>query len=903
MKDALLHTKLQRSYLAPDIVPRERLIHRLEEGRQRPLTVITAPAGYGKSTLASRWAEASDHLFGWVSLDRDDNDLRQFLIYLLAAIRQLFPKIRLRTAPLLEAERLPSPTVLARYLLNDMHRAPKPFILVLDDYHRITTPSIHAFVAALLEHPAQSLHLVLLTRKSPPLPLATMRGRGQLAEIQASDLRFLPAEIAAFLKGMPNVTVDDATAAILEDKTEGWAAGLRLAGLYLQGEKGAQKRAQELNGSATFIADYLFSEVLSRLAPERVSYLTETAILDRFCAPLCRRVHQEPSDAVPKDSAERFIRWLLENNLFIIGLDGEGYWFRYHHLFRDVLKGVLRQQRAPDQIARLHRMAGSWFAENGLLEEALSHLLAAGDAPGAAQCVADNRYALMNRSQFTRLNRLLAMLPARNVTENPLLVTARAFICVEQGNYIDAHGLTLKAETMLTGSSPESEAYATLQNEVRVLHNLMDIFTVTTDSRRFDAQKAFGDLPAHAVFIKAYELGVRACFTQMKGDSKHTVTLTDEAFSNPIWPPNLKARMYFHLCIAHYMNADLTGVTRTARESLQTIRDATFFHTRAYANYFCGVALYLQNELQGAESLLLGILDDRHTASPSYVAEAGFVLSCIYLSQGDEAAAKRVLHQTETHCRENGHAKAGAVTLAFHAEFAMRRGDLRQARQICQHVDFTVRPPLWYFYVLELTPIKCLLAEGTEESLGKAHTRLTELDARMRPIHRINVRIEVLALLAMLHHKRGEDTAAMEHLQAALNLAEPGGWIRTFVDLGPPMGALLKSLTKPPPGPPYVQRVLKACLAQHPPLPLSAPNERNKPQAFVQGPVDFLTRRETEILPLLAEGMSNKKIATALYVSEETVKTHMKNIFRKLGANSRIEALNKAREMGIFTLT
>ena len=408
LKQGILLTKLQRPHVAPDILPRARLLDRLNEGRHRPLTLISAPAGYGKSTLASRWAAACDCPCGWVSLDNDDNDLRKFLNYLLAAIQQRFPKSDLRSETLLNADRLPAIAELARYLLNDLHQMPESFILVLDDYQHITEKSVHDLVAELLKHPAQTMHLVLLARKDPPLPIATMRGRGLVTEIRASDLRFTPDEAAALLSRVLNVAVDDATAALLDVKTEGWAAGLRLAGLYLQGQKEPKKQVQKLSGSSGHIAEYLTAEVLSRQHPEMVSYLIETSILDRFCAPLCEQMHRMGTRGYSRISefgAEQFIQWLVDANLFVIPLDDQGYWFRYHHLFQSFLQNVMRKQRTADKITELHRTAGNWFAENDLTEEAIRHLMAAGDTTAATQLVLDRRYGLMNTSQFFRLGR------------------------------------------------------------------------------------------------------------------------------------------------------------------------------------------------------------------------------------------------------------------------------------------------------------------------------------------------------------------------------------------------------------------------------------------------------------------------------------------------------------------
>jgi len=474
MKADILYTKLQRSPVAPDIVPRKRLSDRLEEGRHFPLTLISAPAGYGKSTLASRWVASDDSPFGWVSLDEVDNDPRQFLSYLLAAIKNVFPRIHLKTETLLESDQLPSATEVARYLLNDLNQMSEPFTLVLDDYHCISKPAVNDLMAALLAYPVRPLRLVLLTRKDPSLPIASLRGSGRVTEIRISDLLFTPTEVATFMNRMLGVPIDVDTAELLDVKTEGWAVGLRLVGLYLRGKKDLKASVQELSRRSVYIADYLFAEVLSRQDPEMVAYLLEASILERFCAPLCNQMHGNGTNRdhrPPAVGAEQFIQWLLESNLFAIALDDEVVWFRYHHLFKEFLNCMLRKQKGKGRIEGLHRLAGKWFAENGLIEEAIRHLLAAGDSPEAIQLVIAHRHELMNSSRFVRLSRWLAAFPEDTLAQEPLLMTTSALVAADIGKNLDIHAFTEKAGQMLAGLSPQSYSYPELKGDVLVLQS------------------------------------------------------------------------------------------------------------------------------------------------------------------------------------------------------------------------------------------------------------------------------------------------------------------------------------------------------------------------------------------------------------------------------------------------
>ena len=692
MKGSILYTKLQRPPVATDIVPRDRLLDQLNEGLHRPLTLISAPAGYGKSTLASRWVVACDRPSAWVSLEESDNDLQMFLSYVLAAIQTLFPRTDFRTEAILETSQMPPAADLARHLLNDLYQISEPFNLVLDDYHRIQRRSpVNDLLDEFLAYPPQGTHLVLLTRQDPSLPIATMRGRGLVTDIRASDLRFTPDEAAAFLSRMLNVVVDETTTALLEIKTEGWATGLRLAGLYLQGQKDLKRSLQQLSGNSRHIAEYLFAEVLSRQHPEMVSYLLETSILNRFCAPLCHQMHLIGShghDEKSEVGAEQFIQRLADTKLFVIALDNERYWFRYHHLFHDFLKGVLYKQYTKDRIAGLHRGASRWFNENGLIEEAIDHLLAVGDTSAAIQLILDHRHALMNHSQYFRLQGLLARLPENVVAEEPLLASTRAFIGIDLGNDVNAYVFTQKAIEMLAEISPEAGAYYELKGEVLMLQGLVELMTGVAETVLARVQEAYEYIPDNALMIRSLGIIAIALCQQMMGNRQQAVAVIEEALSDPTWPANLRARLHFSLAIVLYLDADLSGSMTAAVECLRTIPNLSFVHTRTFADYILGAAQYLQNQTEAAKSSLLKVVDDRQAANPSYVAYAGFILADIYLQQGNEDAADRLLDQIGAHCRENNHTTVLSIIQAFEAEFALRRGDAQKAWHIAQQADF-----------------------------------------------------------------------------------------------------------------------------------------------------------------------------------------------------------------------
>ena len=374
----VLRTKLQRPALSPDLVPRSDLVARLEVLRRRPLTLVSAAAGYGKSTMANLWLEAWDGPYAWLSLEEEENDLRMFITYLLAAIGNAFPEACDPTRSLLEATVLPPVSVLSQHLVDDIDKIETPFILVLDDFHKIREKTVHDLMGALLIYPPQSLHLMLLTRRDPPLLTSTLRARDRVNEIGTEDLHFTVAETKVFLKNTLGLTVDRKTAEIIQEKLEGWPAGMRLMSQSLKYSGDLDRLLAELRGGFAAITDYLVTEVLSKQPPQMAKLMTATATLDQFCAPLCDALLElDAGPGAAEMNGDEFIARLQKNNLFLIALDTEHRWFRYHHMFRRLLHDRLNRYCRPKEIAALHSRANAWFAENDISDDAKKHTPAA----------------------------------------------------------------------------------------------------------------------------------------------------------------------------------------------------------------------------------------------------------------------------------------------------------------------------------------------------------------------------------------------------------------------------------------------------------------------------------------------------------------------------------------------
>nr|WP_319394499.1 LuxR C-terminal-related transcriptional regulator [uncultured Desulfobacter sp.] len=647
---------------------------------------------------------------------------------------------------------------------------------------------------------------------------------------------------------------------------------------------------ERFDGTAAYIADYLFSEIVSRLEPQMLSCLMELSVLDRFCAPLGDYIHQGNG---LKTVARQCIDQLLKSNLFITPLDHENVWFRFHHLFQDYLKALRRTQWPPDRLAALHHAAAEWFAAQGLVEEAIGHFLKADNCADAVQLILDNRYALMNTSQFNRLSHWLEMLPETVLLDNPLLVSTKAMIGADLGKNVDVHAFTRKANQYLENPSVNQKTAEILSGEVLLLQALVDLIQENIAPGLEKSRQAFSRLPEDAQMPHSISIFIQAVFNQTKGDTPKAVALIQKHLKTFAYTQNTLARIGVSLSTVHLLDANLDGAKKAAQYNLQQTRGLPLYHTRTYAYVHLGIACYLQNDFQAALPALEKAMAHRYVANPTWVTDAGFALVCLHLAQGENDAAARVLAQIKTYGREGNHKRCMELHPAFEIEFLLRQKKVKQALGLASRVDFEVRAPRYFFYTPQITQCKCLIAQGTPAALNQAYERLSELAADMGRIHRTNVQIDLLILLSVACLKQDRSKEALTHLAGALALAEPGKWIRSFPDAGSGLVPVLQHLADNGCRQVFIKQILQAFpgnpgqkFASSQATPASPP-----PQPLVSV---GLTGRETEMIPLLAQGLSNKQIADQLCISAFTVKTHLRNIYRKLGVSSRIEAINKA---------
>ncbi len=854
----LLLTKLAAPPARSDLVARPRLSARV--GRV-PLTLITAPPGFGKTTLLAEWrttAVAAGLQPAWLSLDPADDDPARFLSYVVAALQMVWPGFGQAALAGLQSPQPAPPEVVAEALLNEAAGRRQTAVLVLDDYHAITAEPIHQALATLLEHPAASLRLVLAARADPPLPLARLRARGQLEELRAADLRLTSAEAAAFLRETMGLELPPDRVDALEARSDGWVAGLQLAALALR-KAGPDARTAD-DDAQRYVAEYLLEEVFSRQTAETQAFLLTTSILEHLSGPLC--------DAVTggQPAGQPVLDALARANLFLSRLDGA--WYRLHPLFREFLAARLAQ-REPGLRLELHRRAADWYEHHAQPEEAIEHALAAEDAATAARLAAEAAPGRLQRGELATLSRWLARLPETVVWTQPRLVLARAWTLLD-ANQTAAAGADLERFDAYLESNPAPG----LRGEMLAARSVYAALLYQPEQALAFARQAEAAAAGRDPFVEAYVAFSLGAAHKMNFDAvraerslQRALTLA-EANGNTF----IALSALENLADGQYNQGQLALAVQTNQRIIDLATqwlgvEPPYLGT---VRWMLGRARYEWNELTAA-------LDEAERAialcaqwGNRSVQARGWVLRAQVLQAlGQTPAASESLETAAQHARQSGDDLVARAVLRQRLSLALAQGDLTSARHWLTALLVEAPHPYPFFHALAAARLR--LAEGQP---AEALHHLDQAGQALEPTNLVVVRAQVLALRALAQRARGQADEALATLEQALALGQPGGLVRTFVDEGPAMRELLRRAAAHSAAPAYLGRVLAA-------FP-----EESLPEA--------LTERERQILRLLAAGLSNREMAAQLVIAEGTLKRHVANVYLKLGAHSRTQALARA---------
>ncbi|MEJ2736372.1 MAG: LuxR C-terminal-related transcriptional regulator [Anaerolineae bacterium] len=900
MAPALLTTKLYIPPVRRELVTRPKLLERLNAGLNRKLTLVSAPAGYGKTTLISAWLHTADLPFTWLSLDKGDNDPIRFFTYLVAALQEVDAQMGCTVQERLEAPQPPSLESLVAMLINDIASTPRRFIVVLDDHHTIVERAIHEGIRFLVDRQPPQMHLVIATRQDPPLPISRLRARGELTEIRRQELRFTPEETADFFNRSLGLGLSASEMAILGERTEGWIVGLQLAGLSMQGHdvENRTRFIDEFSGRHHFILDYLTDEVLRRQPEPIQTFLLQTCILDRMCGPLCDALAGQkvgPEGALASDGQTTLER-LQGANLFVVPLDDERKWYRYHQLFAQLLRARLHETY-PGRAIELHRRAVAWYEETGLGYDAVRHAIATRDDALAA--------AVMERAilkldtwmsvDITTVLGWIKALPDEVVRTRPWLRLFMSRTLYITGHRAAADQILQELEEWLQDNAdvPEAEyllglaladraGYASVHGELRQTRELAE---------RMLARAARSD-----VVTRVRALAISGMAHYRAGALEEAYQAFSEAVDAGREEDGIRfaiGPIVSNLAEIQFVQGHLRLAWQTCQQAVEigTV-DGQRHATTGFARLEQAKISYEWNDLETAErSVLEGLELLRRGGIGEHFGNMHAVLAQIRQAQGDPAGARAAILEAVQMAESAGIRRLSIQARAYQTRIWLAQGELELVSRWARDYD-QIGETEYLREFEDLTLVRVSLAEGQP---AEALALLDSLLRGARAAGRGGRVIEVLALRSLAHQAQGHTTRALDDLARALQLAEPEGFVRTFVDEGDPMATLLRQAASQGIAPAYASRLLSAFRASESraPIALSLP---------AQPLVEPLSKRELEVLDLLAEGLTNAEIAQRLVVSVPTVKSHTRSIYGKVGVHSRKEAVAQARELGILPL-
>ena len=909
-QDALLATKLYVPRPQPGFVPRPRLVQALSQGLARGRVLICAPAGFGKTSLLADWARGGGRPVAWLGLDAGDNDPARFWRYVVAALDQAQPGIAGRLGALLGPPAPRSFEGLVTALINELaaQAGRDEVLLVLDDYHLVDSGPVHESVAFLLENLPPGLLVVVSGRADPPLPLARLRARGQLAELRAAELRFTTGEAAALLGAAAGPVLPDTAVAVLTARTEGWAAGLQLAALSLRGRADAAGFVAAFSGSHRFVLDYLGDEVLDGQPGPVRAFLLETSVLERLSGELC--------DAVTgRSGSQAMLHHIERAGLFLVPLDEVRGWWRYHHLFADLLRARLEQEQ-PGRVQELHRAAAAWSDEHDLADDAVRHALAAGDAAWAARLVERHVETLLGRSEGATLHRWLSALPAESVRARPRLCLAQAYGAA-MGFQVEAlEALLDDAERAFAVSGDEPyEASAgrpvsSLANVPAgiaflraVLARLRGDPALASDHNR-QALAQLGEDDWLMCYLVRWNQAVADWLGGRPGPAERDLTevLAELRAAGQFFAGFLAMRVCYDLGEVQRAQGNLDAALATYRQALEEAGESSQTAITGPAHVGLAQVLYERDEVAAAlDHATRGVTLCRQLTFTQSLATGLAVVARIRHAHGDVAGALEAMG-------EAGQAGLSPQVIALlnpvpsqRARLLLAQGDVTAAAQWAKAAGLSPEDePDYPREPAYLVLARVLLAQDRP---GPALTLLQRLLATAASQGRTGSVIEIQALRALALAARGDHAGALGALAEAVTLACPQGYVRVFADEGAPMRALLTRLSaarkdqRAPArdiDPDYLAGLLRACGQAG-----AAPPSR-RAAAALPGMVEPLTDREVEVLRLLAAGRSNQRIAHELVVTLNTVKKHVTHVLAKLGAANRTEAVARARQLGLI---
>jgi LuxR family maltose regulon positive regulatory protein len=887
MHQTLLSTKLYFPPARLSLVSRPHLVEHLQNGLHGSLTLVSAPAGYGKTTLMSEWRAGigRDVPVAWLSLDDDDNDPIRFLTYIIAALSPLKPGFGETTLALLKSSPpLPTQVVLIS-LINELEEGDRTFSLILDDYHVITNPPIHEAVAYLLDHLPPQMHLVILTRADPPLPLSRLRARNQLVEIRSAELRFTDEEASTFLNQVMGLVLSKDQVRALETRTEGWVAGLQLAALSMQGRDDIQSFILAFTGSHHYIVDYLADEVLNSQPEVVQEFLLRTSVLDRLTAPLC--------DALTdRSDGQTTLEQLEHTNLFLIPLDNMRCWYRYHPLFAEMLRNRL-QQLYPDVLSKLHHKAAEWYEHNIFVPEALRHALAAGEKDYAANLVEQNALSMLLNGELSMLLNWLQSVETQ-APSRPWISIYLGWVFFQTGQHEKA-AVILDQFEQSNFSTTVPRDLLDMQGHIASIRAHIAAYQWDAPSTIAYAHQALEFLPETNLPIRSFAILVLGSAYLLNGDMENAGHYLAEARRLGRDSGNLHVAVLSTFLLANFLvdQGQLHRAVETYQEALQLATTPTRQLLPVAARAYNGLSrvYYEWNDLEAVKQFTQHCIDlAKEWGNNNALVSAYITLGRVRKAEGDLIGAQTILNEA-LHLMHDYRLAPGVAESVetFQVWLWLAEGNLAAAARWVEKNGYkihdAVSPPREAEYH---TFARVLLAQN---EIYSALTLLNLLLTTAMSAGKTGAVIELLNLQALAYQAKNDVSQALKSLESAISLAQSEDYTRIFLDEGEPMEELLRQARSHGIAPKYLAKLLSEFDTLS---VLDAAFPKN------QHIVEPLSERELEVLRLVAVGKSNQQIAGALFITRGTVKKHLNNIFGKLGVQSRTQCVVRGHELKLL---
>ncbi len=900
-----MRTKLYQPTIQQPVVERMHLIEKMSVGLlaqdvfSRKLTLVSSSAGFGKTTLVCQWLDHLSLPTAWLSLDEQDNNPVRFFSYLIAALQSISELAQAHVGEasfaMLHAPELPQLSDVLTNLVNDSTAVSAPAILVIDDYHLIQAAAVHQGLTFLLDNLPSHWHLVLISRADPPMPLPKLRASRQLLEMRESELKFTEVETAVFLEQSLDIDLSPADIATLGNRTEGWVVGLQMAALSLQGHSDPEAFIQTFSGSHRFVLDYLMAEVLQQ-QPEYVQeFLLQTAVLNRMSAPLCDAVimagKASEDDDLP-ESSQPILEYLERTNLFIIPLDDQRQWYRYHHLFVDLLRARLYQTK-PKSLSAYHLRASAWFEANGYVDEAVSHAFASGDLNEAAYLIIRHGMIKMFQGEMSTLFSWIGQLPEA-------VIKAHTWLCILDGWL----KLFMGELTAVSSRLDQAEAVLSPEPDKDLLGNLATLKAYHSSILR-QPEKAM-----------AYARQALACLDPDDGSMRSVVIYT-QAISYVLGDDVESAIVAYgetgrlggasgniHMAVPSFgsksgmeiIMGNLRQAAKTVSDALPLARLESGRDSPIAARLYSPLSqlAYEHDDLITAEKYAeTAIILSRQWGNADVLTRNPVLMARVRIAQGDFTAAAEFLDTSDQFIKKFGrealspgllpHVDAGRI----HWWLAQNQVERAMHWAERENMAAILKSPLGLME--ELSGINFAQIKIWAGQTGQAQDLLTELLTRVHAGHRVGREIQIRALLALIE----EEKTAVSHLVTSLKLAEPENYRRTFLDLMPRIEKPLRLVVAAHPRWAYPAALLTAV---SPKAPVAVENWQTKDGYLVEP----LSEREIEVLRLIADGYSNRDISEKLIITVGTVKSHANHIFSKMGVKNRTQAVAKARELNLI---